>query len=116
MLWVQVGHVKWMPQRFFPLENRNCVIKAPPPPPPPYAFRPMMMLKTPLISMYYHSLTPASYTCLDTALRLLSPFMPFLSEELFQRLPRRQGDAFPSVTVAPFPEQVCVCVAVQSNN
>uniref|UniRef100_A0A8C4WJL3 Valine--tRNA ligase n=1 Tax=Gopherus evgoodei TaxID=1825980 RepID=A0A8C4WJL3_9SAUR len=29
------------------------------------------------------------YTCLDAGLRLLSPFMPFVSEELFQRLPRR---------------------------
>jgi len=27
-------------------------------------------------------------TCLDTAFKLISPFMPFLSEELWQRLPR----------------------------
>jgi valyl-tRNA synthetase len=29
------------------------------------------------------------YTCLDIGLRLISPIMPFISEELYQRLPRR---------------------------
>uniref|UniRef100_A0A8C0GQN2 valine--tRNA ligase n=1 Tax=Chelonoidis abingdonii TaxID=106734 RepID=A0A8C0GQN2_CHEAB len=48
------------------------------------------------------------YTCLDTGLRLLSPFMPFVSEELFQRLPRRTPHAPPSICVTPYPspEQV----------
>lgn len=46
------------------------------------------------------------YTCLDTALRLISPLMPYISEELFQRLPRRQGETIPSVSVAPYPEQL----------
>ena len=32
--------------------------------------------------------------------------MPFLSEELFQRLPRRAGEDIPSVSVAPYPEEV----------
>nr|DBA20552.1 TPA: hypothetical protein GDO54_017317 [Pyxicephalus adspersus] len=44
------------------------------------------------------------YTCLDVGLRLLSPFMPFLTEELYQRLPRRSSEQFPSITVAPYPE------------
>lgn len=44
------------------------------------------------------------YTCLDAGLRLLSPLMPFLTEELYQRLPRRSSEKFPSVTVAPYPE------------
>lgn len=29
------------------------------------------------------------YTCLDAALKLTAPFMPYLTEELWQRLPRR---------------------------
>ncbi|GFT44955.1 valine--tRNA ligase, partial [Nephila pilipes] len=43
------------------------------------------------------------YTCLDVGLRLLSPFMPFVTEELFQRLPRRQNDPAISITVAQYP-------------
>jgi len=44
------------------------------------------------------------YTCLDVGLRLISPFMPFISEELYQRLPRRcpTTDA-PSICVTPYP-------------
>lgn len=41
------------------------------------------------------------FTCLDNGLRLLSPFMPFISEELYQRLPRAAGP--PSICVAPYP-------------
>ncbi|CAI4224013.1 unnamed protein product [Auanema sp. JU1783] len=41
--------------------------------------------------------------CVETGLRLVSPVMPFISEELWQRLPRKQGDA-PSIVVAPYPE------------
>lgn len=44
------------------------------------------------------------YTCLDVGLRLLSPFMPFVTEELFQRLPRRTLQAPPSLCVTPYPE------------
>ncbi|XP_067941073.1 valine--tRNA ligase-like isoform X2 [Watersipora subatra] len=43
------------------------------------------------------------YTCLDTALRLIHPFMPFVSEELYQRLPRRLPDLPPSLCVTPYP-------------
>ncbi|KAJ3117562.1 hypothetical protein HDU96_006323 [Phlyctochytrium bullatum] len=32
------------------------------------------------------------YTCLDAGLRMMHPFMPFVTEELWQRLPRRRGD------------------------
>eukprot|EP00047_Mylnosiga_fluctuans_P003446 m.229126 g.229126 ORF g.229126 m.229126 type:complete len:1061 (-) comp11860_c0_seq1:43-3225(-) len=46
------------------------------------------------------------YTCCDLALRLLSPFMPFLTEELWQRLPRRAGDTTPSICVSSFPTPV----------
>ncbi|XP_069775606.1 valine--tRNA ligase isoform X2 [Narcine bancroftii] len=44
------------------------------------------------------------YTCLDAALRLLSPFMPFITEELYQRLPRRVVQDPPSITVTSYPE------------
>ena len=44
------------------------------------------------------------YTCLDVGLRLLSPFMPFVTEELFQRLPRRTPQAPPSLCVTAYPE------------
>ncbi|KIK55696.1 hypothetical protein GYMLUDRAFT_205313 [Collybiopsis luxurians FD-317 M1] len=43
------------------------------------------------------------YTCLDYGLRLLHPFMPFVTEELWQRLPRRPNDSTPSIMVSRFP-------------
>ncbi|KAF6762787.1 valine-tRNA ligase [Ephemerocybe angulata] len=43
------------------------------------------------------------YTCLDYGLRLLHPFMPFVTEELWQRLPRRPNDPTPSIVVASYP-------------
>ena len=46
------------------------------------------------------------YTCLDGGLRMISPFMPFISEELFQRLPRWSSNEPPSITVTPFPQMV----------
>lgn len=44
------------------------------------------------------------FTCLDAGLRLLHPMMPFVTEELFQRLPRRSDKAPPSICVTPYPE------------
>ena len=54
------------------------------------------------------SLTSAlsSYTCLDNGLHLLCPFMPFLTEELYQRLPRRPGQTITSICVSSYPENV----------
>ncbi|KAI9462009.1 tRNA synthetases class I-domain-containing protein [Lactarius psammicola] len=43
------------------------------------------------------------YTCLDHGLRLLHPFMPFVTEELWQRLSRRPNDATPSIMVSKYP-------------
>ncbi|ESK83669.1 valine-trna ligase [Moniliophthora roreri MCA 2997] len=43
------------------------------------------------------------YTCLDHGLRLLHPFMPFVTEELWQRLPRRPNDSTPSIMLSSFP-------------
>jgi valyl-tRNA synthetase len=44
------------------------------------------------------------YTVVDIGLRLLHPFMPFITEELYQRLPRRAGDTVPSICVASYPQ------------
>ncbi|SPQ19727.1 144596a7-ce23-44ea-9b4d-a63bfe5c8a9c [Thermothielavioides terrestris] len=44
------------------------------------------------------------YRTLDVALRLMHPFMPFITEELWQRLPRAKDDAVPSIMLAPYPE------------
>ncbi|XP_026795850.3 valine--tRNA ligase [Pangasianodon hypophthalmus] len=50
------------------------------------------------------------YTCLDVGLRLLSPIMPFVTEELFQRLPRRRPqDSPPSISVTPYPDSSEFC-------
>ncbi|KAK6203093.1 valyl-tRNA synthetase mitochondrial precursor [Scheffersomyces amazonensis] len=46
------------------------------------------------------------YTCIDSALRLIHPYMPFISEEMWQRLPRREGDKTISIVVAKYPEYI----------
>ncbi|XP_015274914.1 PREDICTED: valine--tRNA ligase, mitochondrial [Gekko japonicus] len=43
------------------------------------------------------------YSCTDLALRLLSPFMPYLTEELWQRLPKVDTASPPSICVARYP-------------
>ena len=45
---------------------------------------------------------------LETTLRLLHPFMPFISEDIWQRLPARRAGRGPteSIVVAPFPRPV----------
>jgi valyl-tRNA synthetase len=52
------------------------------------------------------------YTVLDGGLRLIHPFMPYLSEELWQRLPKRPGDETPSITVSKvlFPSLLRPCL------
>ncbi|KAK8869893.1 valine-tRNA ligase [Kwoniella newhampshirensis] len=46
------------------------------------------------------------YTCLEGGLKLLHPFMPYVTEDLWQRLPRRQGDDCETIMLAPFPEML----------
>ncbi|KAI9138706.1 tRNA synthetases class I-domain-containing protein [Paraphysoderma sedebokerense] len=43
------------------------------------------------------------YTCLDFGLKLLHPLMPFVTEELWQRLPRRKNDVVESIVISRFP-------------
>ena len=46
------------------------------------------------------------YTCLNNGLRLLAPIMPYVSEELYQRLPKPKSDreAPASLCVTPYPQ------------
>lgn len=44
------------------------------------------------------------YTAIEGGLLMIHPFMPFITEELWQRLPRRDGDNTPSITVASYPQ------------
>ncbi|KAJ8659411.1 hypothetical protein O0I10_004773 [Lichtheimia ornata] len=43
------------------------------------------------------------YTALEGGLKLLHPFMPFVTEELYQRLGRRPGDKVESIVKAKYP-------------
>ena len=45
------------------------------------------------------------YICLDNGLRLIAPIMPFVSEELYQRLPKpnKGQNSPPSLCVTPYP-------------
>ncbi|KAJ2052966.1 valine--tRNA ligase [Coemansia sp. S16] len=51
-----------------------------------------------------HSAQQTLFTCLDQGLKLLHPFMPFVTEELWQRLPRRASETSPSISVSAYPE------------
>ena len=51
-----------------------------------------------------HSAQQTLYTALEGGLTLLHPFMPFLTEELWQRLPRRPDDNCPSIVKAAYPQ------------
>ncbi|XP_066910854.1 valine--tRNA ligase-like [Clytia hemisphaerica] len=44
------------------------------------------------------------YTCLDAGLRMLSPFMPYVTEELYQRLPHNKETVPESICVASYPK------------
>lgn len=46
------------------------------------------------------------YNCLEGALLLIHPFMPFVTEELWQRLPRRPQDTNPTIVKAAYPRYI----------
>lgn len=68
-------------------------------PPSPCLSRPPRLLPPPLLpgraapgaAEAKQATRDALWICLETGLRLLHPFMPFVTEELWQRLPRRPG-------------------------
>ncbi|CAF0867085.1 unnamed protein product [Rotaria sordida] len=53
-----------------------------------------------------NTIKPILYTCLNNGLRLMAPIMPYLSEELYQRLPKpnNEQNAPPSLCVTPYPQ------------
>lgn len=65
------------------------------------AMKPMMDGSAPLATQ--KSAQQTLYTCLDHGLRLLHPIMPFVTEELWQRLQRRPNDPTPSIMVSSYP-------------
>ena len=53
--------------------------------------------------------------CLDNGLRLLHPFMPFVTEELWQCLPStREYERAESITICDYPSTVEVSFALQN--
>lgn len=53
--------------------------------------------------MQQRSAKETLYTVLEGGLKLMHPIMPFVTEELWQRLPRRPGDKAISIMNAPYP-------------
>jgi len=54
-----------------------------------------------------HAAQETLYTCLDNGLRLLHPFMPFVTEELWQYLGRRASEKdVKSIMISKFPLSV----------
>ncbi|KAJ9107661.1 hypothetical protein QFC21_001121 [Naganishia friedmannii] len=54
------------------------------------------------------------YTCLETALRLLHPVMPYLTEDVWQRLPRRPACSIETIMLCPYPTKRNDYVDLQS--
>jgi len=44
------------------------------------------------------------YVCLDAGLKMLHPAMPYVTEELFQRLPHDSATVSNSIVIADFPK------------
>ncbi|GAM23020.1 hypothetical protein SAMD00019534_061950 [Acytostelium subglobosum LB1] len=46
------------------------------------------------------------YTCIELGLRMLHPFMPFITEELYQAIPRRPSDSIPTIMLTSYPQDI----------
>eukprot|EP01126_Amoeba_proteus_P055616 TRINITY_DN6920_c0_g1_i6.p1 TRINITY_DN6920_c0_g1~~TRINITY_DN6920_c0_g1_i6.p1 ORF type:complete len:850 (+),score=168.95 TRINITY_DN6920_c0_g1_i6:387-2936(+) len=53
------------------------------------------------------------HTCLDVTFKMLHPFMPFLTEELWQRLPRQEHEKAVSICVSQYPQSVPARVNIE---
>lgn len=84
-----------------------------------FTFCPQECLKPVFASEQAEAVAAAKHTLyqvLDVGLRLLSPFMPYITEELYQRLPHpSSAHRAVSVAVAPFPQQVWMIEATRYN-
>jgi len=69
------------------------------------AIKPIMNNKdrTEEVSRAQAAVRATLYTIMDEGLILIHPFMPYISEELWQRFPRRPGDQTESLCVASYP-------------
>ena len=56
------------------------------------------------------------YILLDNALKLIHPFMPFISEEMWQRLPKRSTEKAASIVKASYPVYISQYDDVKSAN
>jgi len=64
--------------------------------------KPLMWEKQSLLSTQQEACAVTLYNIVDNFLRLVHPFMPFISEELWQRMQRRPNDP-PALIVSQFP-------------
>ncbi|KAF8018661.1 hypothetical protein BT93_H3529 [Corymbia citriodora subsp. variegata] len=71
------------------------------------AIEPYVTGEDPTFSSERNSSREALWLCLETGLRPLHPFMPFVTEELWQRLPSSQGNQRnESITICDYPSYV----------
>ncbi len=52
------------------------------------------------------------HLCMSCGLRCLSPFMPYLTEELYQRIPGAVSEEMPSICVASYPKAIEVRIKI----
>lgn len=76
---------------FFVCLNNSCLI-----------FK--ILAKDNLISSESDTIKQILFLCIDTFLRLLSPMMPYITEELWQRLQKRTTETALSICVAQYPK------------
>ena len=76
------------------------------------SIKPIMQLDSSTIAnaATKHATQTVLHTCLHYGLRLLHPFMPFVTEELFQRLQLLTGETRSTIMTAPYPTTGSIAV------